>query len=269
MSKLNLLGVTIDAITMEQAADEIVAYSKSTNPAKYITKPYVEFLDLAATNLEVRDLLNQSLLTLPDSVALQWAALYQSGKKRSIIRLMITLSQILTQPKALTSVIPERFAGADFSWFLLEKAATEKLSIYLIGHPQNGSITQTADAIQRRLPRLRVVGTFDGLKVNDHEPELLAELINLQPNLILIGIGFPRQERLMSRLAPKLKSGILIGEGGTFDYESFGGTIKRAPVIMRRLGLEWLWRLILQPKRIVRQFAIPRFIWKVYRGKKI
>ncbi len=266
--KISILGVEIDIATQEQAANDIVEYASSRHPAAYITKPYVEFLDAAATNKELRDVLNDAYLTLPDSVALQWAALYLSKQKRSLRDLLGTLSQIIFSPKSLCAIIPERFAGADFCWLMLEKASAANLSVYLIGRPKHGQIEDTVSAIQRRLPQINITGTFDGYLVNSQEHNLADELIKLRPQLILVGIGFPLQEKLMARLSRQLKSGLMIGEGGTFDYESFGGTTKRAPIWMRKIGLEWLWRLLIEPSRIKRQLAIPRFIWKIYRSSK-
>jgi N-acetylglucosaminyldiphosphoundecaprenol N-acetyl-beta-D-mannosaminyltransferase len=73
------------------------------------------------------------------------------------------------------------------------------------------------------------------------------------------------QERLMARLAPRLDHGVLIGEGGSFDFRELGGGIRRAPVPWRRLGLEWAWRLLREPWRLRRQLAIPRFVLAVQR----
>lgn len=266
MPKVTILGVAIDSITMDAGAKAIADYAVSGDSARFVTKPYVEFLDLASKQSEIRDLLNQSLLVLPDSVAIQWAALYQSQKGRSAVRLIKTLSDIVLQPNNLTKVIPERFAGADFTWIMLRTAAQQNATVYLIGHPQGSNIASTAAFIESKLPTIRIIGTFDGYQVQNSKAELIADLKIKKPNLILVGIGFPRQEILMAELSSVLESGVLVGEGGTFDYESFGGKIKRAPVWMRRSGLEWLWRLLLQPKRLVRQLAIPRFIWKVYRS---
>jgi N-acetylglucosaminyldiphosphoundecaprenol N-acetyl-beta-D-mannosaminyltransferase len=100
------------------------------------------------------------------------------------------------------------------------------------------------------------------------ERELVEELKQLKPNVILVGMGFPLQEKLMAKLTPQLGHGVLIGEGGTFDYDSFGGNRSKAPTWMQKSGLEWLWRLVLEPRRIVRQMAIPRFMWAVYRNSK-
>lgn len=251
---------------MDEAIILITDHAAIKNAAIYITKPYVEFIDIAAKDETIKKLLNQSFATVPDSVALQWAALYLYGGGPSSFRLIQTLLQIIFQPSALSKIIPERFAGADFSWKLLAAAANKNLTVYLVGHPVNSSIDHTADTIQNNLPRISIVGTFDGYKVNDNESELVAELLRIKPDIILIGTGFPRQEKLMSRLVTQLPYGVLIGEGGTFDYDSFGGTMRRAPIWMRSLGLEWLWRLILQPTRLKRQLAVPRFIWKIYRA---
>ena len=264
--KVSILGVDIDAVTMNQAAADIVDYALSDKPAAYVTKPYVEFLDRAASAPDIQKLLNDGLLTLPDSVALQWAALYLAGPKRSLGRLFSTLSQILFAPAKLSHIIPERFAGVDFCWIMLEEAVRQNASIYLVGGPENSTIEKTAIAIQTRLPHINILGTFDGYEANTKEAELTEELLKLKPKLILVGMGFPRQEKLMARLTEKLPYGVLVGEGGTFDYQSFGGILRRAPQWMRHLGLEWLWRLLLQPQRFKRQLAIPRFIWKVYKS---
>jgi N-acetylglucosaminyldiphosphoundecaprenol N-acetyl-beta-D-mannosaminyltransferase len=266
--KCSILGVDIDVMTMDEATDLITEYIASRKPAVYISKPYVEFIDLAASDTTIKTLLNNSFATLPDSVAMQWASLYIYGGKQSFMRLFKTLSQIVLQRSALTKIIPERFAGADFSWKLLAAVANKNLVVYIIGHPVNSSIDHTAETIQNNLPRITIAGTFDGYKVNHDEAALVTELLRLKPDLILVGTGFPRQEQLMSRLIKQVPYGVFIGEGGTFDYESFGGTMRRAPAWMRTLGLEWLWRLLLQPSRIKRQLAIPRFIWKVYREHK-
>jgi N-acetylglucosaminyldiphosphoundecaprenol N-acetyl-beta-D-mannosaminyltransferase len=104
-----------------------------------------------------------------------------------------------------------------------------------------------------------------------HEPveaELVTDLHATRPDLILVGMGFPLQEELMAKLAPQLSHGVLIGEGGTFDYDSFGGVRTRAPRWVQTIGLEWLWRLATEPSRWRRQLAIPRFIWTVYRSSK-
>jgi N-acetylglucosaminyldiphosphoundecaprenol N-acetyl-beta-D-mannosaminyltransferase len=109
------------------------------------------------------------------------------------------------------------------------------------------------------------VGTAPGRVDPAGDPALVAELRRCRPDLILVGVGFPAQERLMARLSPQLGHGVLIGEGGSFDFREMGGGIRRAPGPLRRLGLEWLWRLVREPRRLGRQLAIPRFVLAVQR----
>ena len=112
--------------------------------------------------------------------------------------------------------------------------------MFLIGSPKHNSIIHTARYLESALPGLQVVGTAPGRVDPAGDPALLAELRTSRPDLILVGVGFPAQERLMARLSSELGHGVLIGEGGSFDFREMGGGIRRAPAPLRRLGLEWL-----------------------------
>jgi N-acetylglucosaminyldiphosphoundecaprenol N-acetyl-beta-D-mannosaminyltransferase len=275
-----VLGVPIDALRMDEAAKIIVERATDTKkPPVYVSKPYVEYFDLITRDPKVRELINKAWLLLPDAVSIQWATTYLYGGVHTFWRMVSLTLQIIFRPSALRHYIPEKFGGATFTWELLNEAEHKGASVYLFGSPQQTSIEATADVIRKHLPRLEIAGTHAGalqglssdelrraLKSQPVENELVADLKKTNPDIILVGMGFPLQEELMAKIAPQLSHGVLIGEGGTFDYDSFGGVRKRAPHWMQRIGLEWLWRLILEPKRIGRQLAIPRFIWKVYRS---
>ena len=272
--KVPILGVEVDAITIDQAIDYILTRAANhKQPAGYVVKPYVEFLDQAATNPTLQHILNNSELTLADGVALIWAAHYLYAGPHSLVRFWRSLFQIVLSPKTLQWPLPERIAGINLTWPLLEAATHRKTAVFLIGKENAKDIETTAAVIQQKLPELHIAGTFSGR--DPSRPlgevseawisEVLIAITGSKPDLILVGMGFPLQEQVMSRLAPQLPHGMLIGEGGTFDYEQFGGRRKKAPQIMQYLGLEWLWRLILDPRRIRRQLAIPRFIWRIWR----
>ena len=109
------------------------------------------------------------------------------------------------------------------------------LGIFLIGSPKHNPITHTARHLERALPGLRVLGTAPGRVDPAGDAELLGDLRRCRPDIILVGLGFPAQERLMARLAPRLDHGVLVGEGGSFDYRELGGGIRRAPGRSRRL----------------------------------
>lgn len=264
--KFDILGVDIDAMTIDQAINYIVERAAvPSSAAFYVVKPYVEFLDLAGRDAKVRKLLNRAELTLPDGVALQLAAKFLYQSRRRVWDLVRLSASIIFKPNAIKQPLPERFSGITMTWPLLEQAAHTNLRVFLVGSPHESSIEQTSDTIRRRLPGLNIVGTFDD-RADGMFEHLMAAVQAKSPDLILVGTGFPRQEQQMADLVQRLPHGALIGEGGTFDYQSFGGQRRRAPKWLQQLGLEWLWRLIQEPSRARRQLAIPRFIGRVYRA---
>lgn len=279
--RYRVLGVNIDAVTLGEAAKDICERSQQAG-AVYVTKPYVEFIDRAVKNSAIRDLLNDGWMCLPDGVSLQWATSYLYGGKPGAWRAFTLAASIVVAPNRVQNILPERFSGATFTWELLKRAAETGCSVYFMGNPIDSSIEHTVQVIKRELPNIKIVGSRAGsleglsghellaaLQTNqDVASDLVAGLQQLKPNLVLLGLGFPIQEQLMARIVGQLDQGVLIGEGGTFDYDSFGGKRRRAPAWMRKLGIEWLWRLILEPKRWRRQLAIPKFMWNVYRDSR-
>lgn len=265
--KYQILGVDVDGLTTSQAITYITDRAgDQTSPAIYVTKPYVEFLD-RASDPEIRKLLNNSELCLSDGVALNWAAHYLYSGQHTVTRLLHSLAQIIFNPKAIFNLVPERIAGINFTWPLLEHCQKSGLKVFLVGTPKRQTIDYTVDVLRHKLPSINIVGTFPG--DSSRQDELLAKLSQAKPDIVLVGMGFPKQEEFMAAAITKLPHGVLVGEGGTFDYQQFGGTVKRAPRLIQKINLEWLWRLILEPKRIIRQLAIPRFIYKVYRQSKV
>jgi N-acetylglucosaminyldiphosphoundecaprenol N-acetyl-beta-D-mannosaminyltransferase len=275
-AKATVLGVDIDIITIAHATSYILERAADhTAPAGYVVKPYVEFLDQAATDPSLRQILNEAELTLADGVALLWAAHYLYGGQRTFWRFWGSLMAIVLAPTSLQQPLPERFAGINFTWPLLQGAARQGVSVFFIGKETSAEIEASAATVQQQLPELHIAGTYVGRDLVRPRGEVseawitdvVATLQHAHPDIILVGMGFPLQERVMSRLAPQLDHGLLIGEGGTFDYEQFGGRRRKAPRLMQRLGLEWLWRLLLEPHRFKRQLAIPRFIRRVWQSR--
>ena len=259
---VTIQGVRIDPLTIDLAITRILdrATDHTAKPA-YVVKPYVEFFPPSA---QTRARLTGAWFSLADGVALQWAAAYEKGRP-GVIRLLRTLAAIVLRPASLTDPIPERFAGITFTWPLLERAAAQGVRVMLVGSPKHQSIDATARHLTGAIPGLTIAATAPG-RGPEVEPDSLATAIMAaRADLILVGTGFPRQERLIAALARRLHHGVLIGEGGTFDYTEFGGSIRRAPALIRRVGLEWLWRLLREPRRVRRQLAIPRFVLHTHR----
>jgi N-acetylglucosaminyldiphosphoundecaprenol N-acetyl-beta-D-mannosaminyltransferase len=273
--KLDLLGVEVDAITNQDAITYICTRAAPGQPACYVIKPYVEFLDRAYRNEPLLDLLNNAELSLPDGVALVWAAAYLYAGQRSFWRFWSTLFQIVLAPNQLRWPLPDRTAGVTFTWPLLEAAQSQNIRVYLIGKETGSAIAHVADTITKRLPQLHIAGTQTGVDtdspyrhVSQAWLERTAEAIrHARADIVLIGMGFPLQDTVSAYLAAHLDHGVFIGEGGTFDYDSFGGVRHKAPAWIQRSGLEWAWRLVLEPRRLIRQLAVPRFIWRIWHNR--
>jgi len=260
---IDILGTAVSTATLDEgltAATKAMAASKPS----YIVLPYVEFIMRARSDATIQNALDQAYLRLPNGVALNWAAEYLYGGQPGLWRLVSDLFQIVVKPSSVHQILPARFVSSNFTFALLKQAAANGQSVFLIGSPKRQSIEAVGAYLAARVPRLQVAGTFTGQLNESKEKDLVVKLAAAKPALILVGTGFPRQELLMQRLVGQLQSGLMIGEGGSFDYQNFGGHIKRAPAWMRRSGLEWLWRLIREPWRLGRQLVIPKFIWCVY-----
>ncbi|HVE80735.1 MAG TPA: WecB/TagA/CpsF family glycosyltransferase [Candidatus Dormibacteraeota bacterium] len=277
--KYKIFGVEVDAVNMAEAIDHLthIAHRPKSKPC-YVVKPYVEFLDLAKRSKEVRLLLNNAEMCLPDGVSVQWAGRYIFGiKPKNWRRFVISAASIMFKPKSIAKPFPEKFGGVNFTWPLLRACRDQNLKVFLIGSPRHNDISQTARIIRRALPDIKIVGTMagkiDGLQGKELLQALRKEKISksfieriekAEPDMIFVGMGFPLQEYVMAYLAAHLKHGVLVGEGGSFDYESFGGKYRRTPSFFQKVGLEWLWRLTLEPSRYKRQLAIPRFMKDIY-----
>jgi N-acetylglucosaminyldiphosphoundecaprenol N-acetyl-beta-D-mannosaminyltransferase len=275
--KAELLGVDIDVLDLAEAIKYICALSASpAHLSAYVIKPYVEFLASAAGKPDLKELLNGAELAIADGVAILWAAHYLYAGPRTALRFWGTLFQIIFAPDELKWPLPERAAGTNFTWPLLQAAAGHHLRVFLIGKDTPGAIELTAATIQRAIPEIIIAGTTPGhdpsANYGSVSPEWLERTTTLvqdaKADLILVGMGFPLQEQVCAQLTAATPHGVFVGEGGTFDYESFGGTRRKAPAAVQHIGLEWLWRLIGEPKRFRRQLAIPRFIYLIWQSRR-
>lgn len=271
--KINVLNIEVDNLGITQAIDLLMERLDKPGAA-YIVKPHIQHVEAAIRQADIAGIINRAYLALPDGVSINWAAYYGQETRHRAVDVASSFFKIVSQPLDLHLVLPNHSWGTNFTWSLLEACAREGRSLFLVGSPRVGSIEQTADYLRSQIPGLKIVGTMcgrdnqTGYFSSDLQQKLLKQLQAVEPDFTLVGLGFPRQERAIAELAPQIKRGLLIGEGGTFDFAMFGGKIKKAPIFMQHRGLEWLWRLLIDPRRLVRQMAIPRFIWHVYRANR-
>jgi len=244
--KINILGVLIDRITSKEVLKKIEEFLNS-DTQHYITTPNPEFVMRAQKDEEFRNILNKSDIAIPDGIGLVFA------------------SHFLGNP------IPEQVAGSDLVWKIAKLAEYKNCSLYLLGGKE-GVAEEAARKLKEKYPNLKIKGAESGGEVEERKlktqnEEMVKRINERQPDILLVAFGAPKQEKWIYYNLSKLSSvKVAIGVGGTFDF--IAGRIKRAPMFLRKLGMEWLWRLFIEPKRINRILtATVRFGWKVLKWK--
>ena len=231
--KIDVMGVSFDDVTMDEAlekAKEIL----SGEGAQYVVTPNAEIVYEAMRSEGFCALLNDAALVLPDGAG------------------VVLGSKILKTP------LKEKVAGVDFADRLLGLLAQTGGSVYLLGS-KPGIAELASEKMLAKHPGLTVAGMADGY-FQDEGPVI--EKINAaRPDVLFVCLGAPKQEKFMQAHREELQVKLMAGLGGSLD--SFAGTVKRAPKWMIDLSLEWLYRLIKEPKRFGRMLRLPKFLWAV------
>ena len=231
MNKVDILGVQVDKVDMEQALNRILEFLKE-DKAHAVYTPNSEIIMQAYRNQAFRDVLNTADLITPDGIGVVYA------------------SRIVKDPLA------ERVGGFDLATKLIEKAADGSISFYFFGG-KPGVAEQAKENLQKKYPGLRIIGCSDGYFDAEKEQKIIADINEKQPDVLFVCLGAPKQEIWIDQNRDKLAVKVCMGLGGSLDV--FAGNVKRAPTVFQKLGLEWLYRLCKEPKRIGRMMDLPRF----------
>ncbi|SHE83467.1 N-acetylmannosaminyltransferase [Desulfofundulus australicus DSM 11792] len=267
---INLLGARVDAVDLAGAVEKVAAFVAAGHPHQVITlNP--EILYRAQKEPELLDLINRADLVTADGIGIVWAA------------------------KVAGTPVPERVTGIDLMLALVERAAREGWRIFLLGAAP-GVAEEAARRLREKHPGLVVAGTQhgyfrpgageaggeaaftapgrapvassgDGGRPGEPrvptEGEVVEQIRRARPDLLFVALGAPKQEQFIDRYKEVLGVPVAMGVGGSFDV--IAGRVARAPEWMRRLHLEWLGRLIREPRRWRRMLVLPRFAWLVWR----
>ncbi|CAH0155647.1 WecB/TagA/CpsF family glycosyltransferase [Peribacillus sp. NPDC101481] len=171
---------------------------------------------------------------------------------------------IIMASKWLNQPLQERITGFDLMNELFRVADERALKVYMLGAEEN-VIEAAALKVKELYPGLELVGYNHGY-IDIKDDTLPKSIAELEPDIILTALGFPRQEKWVSRHYALFNKGLFMGVGGSFDV--LAGKVNRAPVFWQKMRLEWLYRLIQQPSRWKRMLALPRFVLKVRRLRK-
>ena len=231
--KIDVMGVRFDNVTMEEALERAGEMLK-TEGVDYVVTPNAEIVYEAMHSEDLKQLVNAASLVLPDGAG------------------VVLGSKILGTP------LKQKVAGVDFADHLLELLAQNGGSVYLLGS-KPGVAELAAEKMLEKHPGLTIAGLADGY-FKDEAP--VVEKINaVKPDVLFVCLGAPKQEKFMVNHRAELDVKLMAGLGGSLD--SFAGTVKRAPKWMINCSLEWLYRLIKEPKRFKRMLRLPKFVWAV------
>lgn len=170
---------------------------------------------------------------------------------------------VILGSKILGNGIPERIAGFDLMTALLAKGNDEGWSVYFLGAKEE-VISKAVGKIKEQFPHLKIVGWQNGY-TDVNSIEFQKDIASKKPDMIFVGLGFPAQEKWIAKSLPFFEKGLFMGVGGSFDV--WAGAVKRAPEVWQNLHLEWLYRLIQQPKRWRRMAVLPLFVIKVIKER--
>lgn len=242
--KTYILGVKIDKTTVRETIERIGQFL-SSNRGHYIITANPEMLVAAQKDAEFREIINNADLVAPDGFGL------------------ILASKILRGKNGLT----ERISGIDLIIKIAENFGSDH-KIFLLGG-QEGVAKMATEKLKEKFPDIKISGFFGGDASEAGDIATISAINQANPDILFIAFGAPKQEKWIARNLKKMPGiRLAIGVGGAFDIIS--GRIKRAPQWMRRLGLEWFWRLIQEPRRIGRIYnATIKFMWLVVIKQKL
>lgn len=235
-----VLDVRIHAVTMKEAllcAEEMIRSEKT----HVVATANAEMVMSAQKDGELFNILNRCSLVVPDGAGILWAG------------------DVLGCP------FPERVAGADYAEELLRLAIRKNWPVYFLG----GAPGVAEKAIRRfseRNGKIPLAGLHDGYFNAQEEKQIINEIKEKGTKILLCGMGVPKQEKWLWRHKEELGPLMGMGVGGVFDV--MAGNLKRAPLWMQKNRLEWAYRLYLQPGRITRMSALPKFMIAVKKWKK-
>lgn len=226
---VRILGTPVDAVTRAEALQRCESFLRGTR-LHHVVTANPEMLLHARRHYSYAATLQHADLVLPDGIGLVVAARWSRYP------------------------LPERIPGVEFFLELCQLAAREGKRVFLLGG-WGGVVTNVADQLRQKIPHLNVSAFTPDHSADAPPAALWDALASIQPGLLFVAYGVPKQERWIAQHRARLESlgvRIALGVGGTFDMLS--GRLPRAPHWIRRSGLEWLWRLRLQPRRFPRAF---------------
>lgn len=231
MNKENILGVDVSPLSYEDLKKNIEKDIEN-NKKSFIVAINPEKILKARKDEKLKELLNNATYEIPDGIGVIYASKLRKGN------------------------IKTRITGIDSMEMLCKLSEEKKYKIFMYGAKEE-TIKKAKENLEIKFPNIQIVGTINGYeKDND---KIISSINKSKADIVFVALGSPKQEYWITENMDKVSAKIFQGVGGSFDV--FSGNIKRAPKWMQKIGLEWLYRLIKEPKRIFRQIKLVKFLW--------
>lgn len=240
-NRADILGCLIDMISMEQALAAIEKMIDNGKPNQIITLN-AEIVYSAQKDRGLREIINSAQMVTPDGIGIVWAA------------------------RSLGCKIKDRVTGIDLVHRLCQLAATKGWKVFFFGAAP-GVAELAAQKLTGEYPGLNICGCRDGYFADGDEENIIKEIKQQTPDILLVALGAPKQEIFIKKHKNKLGVPVCLGVGGSFDVLS--GIKLRAPKVFIKLNLEWFYRLLSEPSRFRRQLALPKFALMIIKQKYI
>jgi len=234
----DVLGVRVSAVNMKRAVELADQWVAAGNPG-YICVTGVHGVMEAQADSELRQILNHALINAPDGMPMSWIGHLQGFREM------------------------DRVFGPDFMTDMCRLSVERGYRNFLYGG-KPGVAELLSETLQRRFPGLQVVGTYTPPFRNltpEEEEEILAQVRESRPHIMWVGLSTPKQERFMAQYVDRLQAPLLVGVGAAFDYHT--GRIRDCSEWIKRAGLQWLHRLMQDPRHLWRRYLRnnPAFLW--------
>lgn len=235
---VNICGIEVDTYSFDEVVEAIASHAVSRSDPKYVVTPNAQHIVTLERDAKFREIYRHAFLVVPDGVSLLWAA------------------------KFVKTPLSGRVNGTDLFERLCKISAERELKVFLLGG-RPGAAKKAMEVLQTRHPNLKIVGTYCPPYGFESDTEELKR-INLAiqgaaPHLLFVGLGAPKQEYWIYNNYQQLGVPVSIGIGVSFELVA--DIVKRAPTVMQKAGLEWLFRLLVEPSRLWQRYLVGNTIF--------
>ena len=236
---VTILGIRVDCVSPSETLTEIDHFVASRTPHHIVTAD-ASMVVTARHDPALRAIIEAADLVTPDGFGILWAS------------------------RQMRTPVPHKVSGVDLVGELCRLSPAKGYRIFFFGAGP-GVAEEAAVKMRVLYPGTQIVGTRDGFFTPAQEPEVVAQIQATRPDIVLVALGIPKQEKWIARYKDILGAAVLVGVGGSFDV--FSGRVRRAPPFMQQHGFEWLYRLYKNPRKFSKVMTLPEFAWLTLRQR--